>query len=428
MKKMSTKKIIKKICQNARECQPQLVEASTKQKNDFLSDFANLLERNQKKLCDANKIDIENANSLGKDDAFIDRLKINEKIIFSMADGLRQIAQLADPIGEMINVKKQPSGITVGQMRAPIGTIAIIYESRPNVTADASGLCLKSGNALILRGGSESIKSNSSIVELCHEALQKNSLPTQSIQIVPTIDRSAVDELLKCKDFVDVIIPRGGKALIKKISEKSNVPVIKHLDGICHVYVDDDAKVSKALKISDNSKTQRLGTCNTLETLLVSKKIAPKFLPEILKIYEEKNIEIRICPFTKKIISEIKGKTYSCVDANDEDWITEYLSPIISIKTVSGIDEAISHISLYGSDHTDCIVTENHSNAMLFLQKVDSSSVMVNTSTRFADGFEYGLGAEIGISTNKLHARGPVGLEGLTTKKWIVFGDGHIRS
>ena len=428
MTKISTKKMIEKICQNAKDCQAQLVEASTKQKNNFLFDFAKLIECNQKKLFDANKIDIENAHSLGKDSAFVDRLKISEKIISSMANGLRQVALLADPIGEMINVKKQPSGITVGQMRMPIGTIAIIYESRPNVTADASALCLKSGNALILRGGSESIKSNTSIIELCHEALQKNSLPTQSIQIIPTIDRSAVDELLKGKDLIDVVIPRGGKALIKKIIEKANVPVIKHLDGICHVYIDDDAKVSKALKISDNSKTQRLGTCNTLETLLVSEKIAPKFLPKILKIFEEKNIEVRVCPSTKKIISRIKGKTFSYVDAKEEDWITEYLSAIISIKTVNGIDEAISHISLYGSNHTDCIVTENHSNAMRFLEKVDSSSVMVNTSTRFADGFEYGLGAEIGISTNKLHARGPVGLEGLTTKKWIVFGDGHIRS
>ena len=423
----TTEKIVSKICIDAKSSCFELAEATTEQKNGFLLDLADLIRKTKNNLFSANKKDIEKAIVNGQNDAFIDRLKINEKTIESMASGLSQIATLPDPIGELINTKKQPSGIAVGMMRVPIGVIAIIYESRPNVTADAAGLCLKSGNSLILRGGSESINSNLAITKLCIEALKKNNLPEKAIQIIPIVDRNAVSALITQINTVDVIIPRGGKSLIKKISANATVPVIKHLDGICHVYVDKDADIEKALKITDNSKTQRLGTCNTLETLLVSQEIASVFLPKICKLFENKNIEIRICDLTKKILIDSNFNIDTLINATQIDWSTEYLSNIISIKTISGIDEAISHISQYGSNHTDCIVTENHTKAMKFLNKVDSSSVMINASTRFADGFEYGLGGEIGISTNKLHARGPVGLEGLTTKKWVVFGDGHIK-
>ena len=423
----TTKNIVAKICSDAKKTCLELAGASTDQKNGFLHDLAYLIKKNKNKLFSANKKDISQAMTNGHNDAFLDRLKINEKTIASMSDGLVQIALLPDPVGELINTKKQSSGIAVGMMRVPIGVVGIIYESRPNVTADAAGLCLKSGNTLILRGGSESLNSNLAIANLCSHALKENSLPEKAIQIIPVTDRDAVNELIKQKDNVDVIIPRGGKSLIQTISDNATVPVIKHLDGICHVYVDGDADIEKAIKITDNSKTQRLGTCNTLETLLVSKKIAPLFLPKICSLLMRKKIEIRVCSLTKKMLSASNFNIKKLINACEIDWGTEYLSNIISIKTVSEIDEAISHISLYGSDHTDCIVTENHSKAMKFLHKVDSSSVIVNASTRFADGFEYGLGGEIGISTNKLHARGPVGLEGLTTKKWIVFGDGHIR-
>ena len=423
----ATKNIVSKICVDAKKTCLELADASTYQKNKFLYDFADLIKKNKNNLFTANKKDILQAKKNGHNDAFIDRLEINEETLLLMADGLIQIALLPDPVGEIINARKQPSGITVGTMRVPIGVVGIIYESRPNVTADAAGLCLKSGNTLILRGGSESLNSNLAIADLCSMALKKNSIPEKAIQIIPVIDRDAVNELITQKDNVDVIIPRGGKPLIKKISENATVPVIKHLDGICHIYVDSDADIEKALKITDNSKTQRLGTCNTLETLLVCQSIAPLFLPKICSLLLKKKIEIRVCSITKKILLANQYNIEVLANAYEKDWSTEYLSNIISIKTVSGIDEAISHITLYGSDHTDCIVTENHSKAMKFLNKVDSSSVMVNASTRFADGLQYGLGGEIGISTNKLHTRGPVGLEGLTTKKWVVFGDGHIR-
>ena len=423
----TTKNIVSKICSDAKKTCLDLAGASTDQKNNFLYNLAQLVKKNKKTLFSANKKDISLAKKNGHNSAFLDRLEINEKTILSMSDGLTQIAQLPDPVGEFINIKKQSSGIAVGMMRVPIGVVGIIYESRPNVTADAAGLCLKSGNTLILRGGSESLNSNLAIANLCSLALKKNSLPQKAIQIIPVTDRDAVNELIKQKENVDVIIPRGGKSLIQTISDNATVPVIKHLDGICHVYVDSEADIEKALKITDNSKTQRLGTCNTLETLLVSEKIAPLFLPKICSLLMKKKIEIRVCSLTKKILLTNNFNIKNLVKASESDWVTEYLSNIISIKTVGGINEAISHISLYGSGHTDCIVTENHSKAMKFLYKVDSSSVMINVSTRFADGFQYGLGGEIGISTNKLHARGPVGLEGLTTKKWIVFGDGHIR-
>ena len=423
----TTKNIVSKICTDAKKTCLKLAEATTDQKNKFLLDLAELIQENKDLLFTANKKDVEKAIHNGQDDSFIDRLKLEERTIHSMSDGLVQIAQLPDPIGEIVSTQKQPSGISVGTMRVPIGVIGIIYESRPNVTADAAGLCLKSGNTLVLRGGSDSLNSNLAIANLCVLALKRNTLPPKAIQIIPITDREAVNELITQKNTIDVIIPRGGKSLIKKINENSTVPVIKHLDGICHVYVDSDANINKALKITDNSKTQRLGTCNTLETLLVSQEIAPLFLPKICTLLLEKNIEIRACSISKEILREGKFDVKKIKIASEKDWETEYLSNIISIKSVLGIDEAISHISYYGSSHTDCIVTENHSKAMKFLNRVDSSSVMVNASTRFADGFQYGLGGEIGISTNKLHARGPVGLEGLTTKKWIVFGDGHIR-
>ncbi len=420
-------KIVSKICIDAKKTYLELSDATTSQKNNFLVDLASSIETNKRDLFSANKKDLEKSKEDGLSDAFIERLRITDHTILSMSNGLRQIALLPDPIGELINTKKQPSGISVGTMRVPIGVVGIIYESRPNVTADATGLCLKSGNSLILRGGSESINSNLAIVEMCTEALGKNRLPKKAVQIIPTVDRNAVKSLITQKETVDVIIPRGGKSLIQTISENATVPVIKHLDGVCHVYVDKEANIDKALKITDNSKTQRFGTCNTLETLLVSTDIAPVFLPKIYDLLLKKSIEMRICSDTKKILFKCGCDLSRISDATEDDWSTEYLSNIISIKTVFDINEAISHISFYGSNHTDCIVTENHSKAMKFLQKVDSSSVMINASTRFADGFQYGLGAEIGISTNKLHARGPVGLDGLTTKKWVVFGDGHIR-
>jgi glutamate-5-semialdehyde dehydrogenase len=423
----TTVNIVSKICDDAKKTCLELADSTTDQKNKFLIDLAHLIKKNKEVLFSANKKDIAQAIANGQEDAFLDRLKIDEKAIQSMTDGLMQIALLSDPVGELINTKRQPSGITVGTMRVPIGVIGIIYESRPNVTADAAGLCLKSGNTLILRGGSESLNSNLAITDLCILALKKNALPEKAIQIIPIVDREAVNVLITQKDKVDVIIPRGGKSLIQIISENATVPVIKHLDGVCHVYVDSDANMEKALKITDNSKTQRLGTCNTLETLLVSQEIASLFMPKICTLLLKKKIEIRICPLTKEILVACNYDVEKLINANEKDWSTEYLSNIISVKTVCGIDEAISHIARYGSNHTDCIVTENHSKAMKFLNKVDSSSVMINASTRFADGFQYGLGGEIGISTNKLHARGPVGLEGLTTKKWIVFGDGHIR-
>src|SRR5690606_38348438 len=340
--------------------------------------------------------------------------------IAAMAEGLRQIAALPDPVGEITDLRRRPSGIRVGRMRVPIGVIAIIYESRPNVTADAAALCLKSGNAVILRGGSEAINSNLAIAACIAEGLAAASLPAEAVQVIDTTDRAAVGALVTMDEFVDVIVPRGGKGLIERISRDATVPVIKHLDGICHVYIDDDADVDKAVRVAVNAKTRRYGICGAMETLLIAEAMAPAVLPELVRRYTDAGVELRGCERTRELSPGMKAAT-------DEDWVTEYLAPILSIRVVDGLDAAIEHIATYGSGHTDAIVTENVSRADRFLAEVDSSSVMVNASTQFADGFEYGLGAEIGISTNKLHVRGPVGLEGLTTQKYVVFGDGTIR-
>jgi glutamate-5-semialdehyde dehydrogenase len=337
-----------------------------------------------------------------------------------MAEGLLQIAALADPVGEISDLKYRPSGIQVGRMRVPLGVVGIIYEARPNVTADAAGLCLKAGNAAILRGGSEAINSNRAIAACVKEGLRAAGLPETAIQVVETTDRQAVGELITMNEFVDVIVPRGGKGLIERIAGEARIPVIKHLDGVCHVYIDEQADLDKALRIADNAKTQRYGTCNTMETLLVHMAIAEKVLPPLCKIYLEKGVELRGDAASRSIIPQMK-------EATEEDWHTEYLAPVLSVRVVTGLDQAIEHVTVYGSQHTDSIITEDYGRARRFLREVDSSSVMVNASTRFADGFEYGLGAEIGISTDKLHARGPVGLEGLTSQKFIVLGDGHIR-
>ncbi len=397
-----------------------LSAATSAQKNLALISIADLLIEKAQWLEQENAKDLKKGQQKGLSDAMLDRLRLNDKVILGMAEGLRQIAALADPIGELTNMSYRPSGIQVGHMRVPLGVIGIIYESRPNVTADAAGLCLKSGNATILRGGSEAIHSNQAIAQCIYAGLQVAGLPEDSIQVIETVDRAAVGELLRLKDCVDVIIPRGGKSLIKRVSAESQVPVIKHLDGICHVYIDSDADLDKAVEVSFNAKTHRYGVCNAMETLLVAESIADQVLPVLSQLYYREGVELRGCPRTQTILKE-------CIAATEEDWNTEYLAAILSIKVVDNLQAAIEHINHYGSHHTDTIMTEKLANAQQFLRQVDSSSVMVNASTRFADGFEYGLGAEIGISTDKLHVRGPVGLEGLTTKKFIVLGDGHVR-
>jgi glutamate-5-semialdehyde dehydrogenase len=420
-----TRALMLAMGQAARAASRQLARAPTAAKNRALEEAANALVAREKAILAANAEDVKAARAEGRDDAFIDRLKLTAKAIESMADGLREVAKLPDPVGEVTGLAYRPSGIQVGKMRVPLGVIGIIYESRPNVTADAGGLCLKSGNACILRGGSESMKSNMAIAACLAHGLKAAGLPESAIQLVATPDRAAVGELVAMDKHVDAIVPRGGKGLIERVAKEARVPVIKHLDGICHVYVDDHADVAKAVDIADNAKTQRYGTCNTMETLLVAEAVAPKFLPKIGKIYAKKGVEMRCCPESKAILE--KAGITGVKDAVEGDFYTEYLAPIVSITTLPGLDDAIAHIAKYGSQHTDAIVTEDWSHAQRFLREVDSSSVMVNASTRFADGFEYGLGAEIGISTNKLHARGPVGLEGLTSQKWIVLGDGHVR-
>jgi glutamate-5-semialdehyde dehydrogenase len=360
------------------------------------------------------------ARQAGLDTAMLDRLELNEARVTSMAEGLRQIAALPDPVGEITDLKYRPAGFQVGKMRVPLGVIGIIYESRPNVTADAAGLCLKAGNAAILRGGSEALHSNQAIAACIHAGLKRAGLPEDVVQVIETSDRAAVGELIRMKQYVDVIVPRGGKGLIERVSKEATVPVLKHLDGVCHVYIDDKADVEKAVKVAYNAKTQRYGTCNTMETLLVNKDIAPLVLPQLARMYQEAGVELRGDEATRALAPNAKAAT-------EEDWNTEYLAPILAVRVVNNIDEAIEHIEQHGSQHTDAIVTEDFSHAQRFLREVDSSSVMVNASTRLADGFEYGLGAEIGISTDKLHARGPVGLEGLTTQKFIVLGEGHVR-
>jgi len=409
----------------ARSASRALAKATTAAKNRALEAAADALVARENGILAANAEDVKGARAEGRDDAFIDRLKLTAKAIEAMADGLRDIAKLPDPVGEVSGLTYRPSGIQVGRMRVPLGVIGIIYESRPNVTADAGGLCLKSGNACILRGGSESMKSNQAIAQCLAIGLKAAGLPETSIQLVGTADRRAVDELVAMDKHVDAIVPRGGKGLIERVSQAARVPVIKHLDGVCHVYVDAAADAAKAVAIADNAKTQRYGTCNTMETLLVAAPIAARVLPKLAKIYAKKGVEMRADAEAKAILE--KAGIAGVKDATEEDFYAEYLAPIIAIAVVPGLDAAIAHIARYGSQHTDAIVTEDWSAAQRFLREVDSSSVMVNASTRFADGFEYGLGAEIGISTNKLHARGPVGLEGLTSQKWIVLGDGHVR-
>ena len=409
------------IGKQARAASRLMAKADTATKNNALTLTANAIERDAARLLDANAKDLAAARALKLGAALIDRLTLTEKTIAEMADGLRQIVSLADPIGELSELKPQPSGIKVGRMRVPLGVIAIIYESRPNVTADAAGLCLKSGNAAILRGGSEAIHSNQAIAACVHEGLTGAGLPEAAVQVIATADRAAVGELLRMNDYVDIVVPRGGKGLIERVMRESRIPMIKHLDGVCHVYIDDKADIDKAVRIADNAKTQRLGTCNTMETLLIARAIAAKVLPKLAQIYRDKGIELRGDEAARKIVSDMNPAT-------EEDWYTEYLAAILAVRVVDGLDQAIEHIAHYGSQHTDAIVTEDPARAQRFLREVDSSSVLVNASTRFADGYEYGLGAEIGISTDKLHARGPVGLEGLTSLKWVVFGDGQIRT
>ena len=418
---MDIKKYMQTLGVAARAASRQMAAADTNTKNQALIYIVAAILREKSVLLAANKQDVDAAKANGLDAAMLDRLTLTEKSIAGMAEGLQQIAALADPIGEMSNFKYRPSGIQIGQMRVPLGVIGIIYEARPNVTIDAAGLCIKSGNACILRGGSEASHCNQALAKLVHEGLEKAGLPKNAVQVVETTDRQAVGELITMKDYVDVIVPRGGKGLIERISNDARIPVIKHLDGNCHVYIDDEADFDKALRIVENSKTQRLGTCNTAESLLVARSVAKTMLPKLSDMLTQHGIEIRGCAETCVLVKHAKPAT-------DEDYYTEYLAAIISCKVVDGLNEAIAHINQYSSQHTESIVTENYTKARRFLREVDSSSVMVNASTRFADGFEYGLGAEIGISTDKLHARGPVGLEGLTSLKYIVLGDGQVRA
>jgi glutamate-5-semialdehyde dehydrogenase len=413
------------VGRRAREASRQTARAATVAKDAALLAAAAAIRREAPALAAENARDLEAARSAGHDPAFVDRLALTPKVIESMAVGLEQIAALPDPVGEMSELRFRPSGIQVGKMRVPLGVIGIVYESRPNVTIDAAGLCIKSGNATILRGGSEAIHSNRALARLIREGLETAGLPADAVQLIDTTDRAAVGALIQSPEFVDVIVPRGGKSLIERISKEARVPVIKHLDGICHVYVDDAADLETAIRIADNAKTQRYSPCNAMETLLVDRGIAARLLPPLGRIYVDKGVELRGCAATGEILA---AAGLPCTAATDTDWATEYLAPILSIRIVDGLDEAMAHIARWGSAHTDAIVTENHSRAMRFVREVDSASVMINASTRFADGFEYGLGAEIGISTDKLHARGPVGLDGLTSLKWVVFGSGQIRT
>jgi glutamate-5-semialdehyde dehydrogenase len=411
----------------ARTASRALAAASTEAKNNALLAMATEILSRRATLLAANAIDLTKARAAGLEASLLDRLTLTEKGIDAMAAGLEQVASLPDPIGEITDVRRRPSGIQVGRMRVPLGVIGIIYEARPNVTADAAALCLKAGNAAILRGGSEAIESNREIAACVRAGLAAAGLPEHAIQVVDTTDRAAVGALITMPEYVDVIVPRGGKGLIARISKEARVPVIKHLDGNCHVYVDDNADYTKIVPIVENAKTQRYGTCNTAETLLVAKAIAASALPAIAARLAAKDVEMRCCEESLAILQQAAIANIKLTPAREEDWREEYLAPIIAIKIVAGVDAAIAHINTYSSGHTEAIITENYTHAMRFLREVDSSSVMVNASTRFADGFEYGLGAEIGISTDKIHARGPVGLEGLTSQKWIVFGNGEIR-
>ncbi|CAM3766834.1 glutamate-5-semialdehyde dehydrogenase [Polynucleobacter arcticus] len=414
------------IGRRARQASGAMARASSKQKNQALLHIARLVRERSDEIVRVNGLDVARAKTNGHDAAFIDRLTMTPKTIESMALGLEQIVSLEDPIGKMTPLQKQASGIELGQMRVPLGVIGIIYESRPNVTIDAAALCLKSGNAVILRGGSEAIDSNTLLAQLIQEGLDAANLPMDAVQVVTTTDRSAVGEMITMTEYIDVIVPRGGKSLIARLMAEARVPMIKHLDGICHTYIDAEADIAMAITVCDNAKTQRYAPCNAMETLLVNKTIAPQVLPALCKIYQDKGVELRVDALTRSTLEAVGFQ--GLVDATEEDWNTEYLAPILSIKTVADMDEAMSHIAQYGSKHTDAIITNNQALAQRFLREVDSASVMVNASTRFADGFEYGLGAEIGISNDKLHARGPVGLDGLTSLKYIVMGHGEIRT
>lgn len=409
------------VGQNARHASHVLARTATKQKNQALQIIADELDVQRTLLIAANQQDLDAGKANGLDAAMLDRLTLNDKGLNAMIEGMQQVIALADPVGEISDLKYRPSGIQVGKMRVPLGVVGIIYESRPNVTIDAAALCLKSGNASILRGGSESLHSNQAIARCIHTGLTQAGLPETAVQVINTIDRAAVGLLIQMAEYVDVIIPRGGKGLIERISRDARIPVIKHLDGICHVYIDDKADLQKAIDVAYNAKTHRYGVCNAMETLLVAEAIAPHVLPTLGKMYQDKGVELRGCAKTMTLLPNI-------VAATEADWHTEYLAAILSIRIVPDVDAAIAHIHTYSSQHTDSIITEDWTRALQFLREVDSSSVMVNASTRFADGFEYGLGAEIGISTDKFHARGPVGLEGLTSQKFIVLGSGQIRT
>lgn len=403
----------------ARQASKALAKANTGTKNRALQAMARVIDQQRDALKQANQRDLDAGQAKGLDPAMLDRLALTDARIDAMIEGLHQVAGLADPVGGITDLEFRPSGIQVGKMRVPLGVIGIIYESRPNVTVEAASLCIKSGNAVILRGGSEAIESNQALAACIQAGLDQAQLPNTVVQVVETTDRDAVGALITMPEFVDVIVPRGGKRLIERISREARVPVIKHLDGVCHVYIDDDADAAKAIPIAINAKTHRYGVCNAMETLLVAESRAAELLPELAEAYAEKGVELRGCERTAQLIS--------CVPATEEDWSTEYLAPILAIRVVAGLDEAIDHINTYSSQHTDSIVTESYSRGRRFLTEVDSASVMINASTRFADGFEYGLGAEIGISTDKIHARGPVGLHGLTSQKYVVLGDGQIR-
>ena len=412
--------LVRQYGKDARAASRVLAAATSAQKNQALLKMADLLEAQQAEVLNANAQDTAAAEANGLDAAMVDRLRISAKSIAQMAEGVRQVAALADPVGEMGDFKLLDNGLQLGKMRAPLGVVGMIYESRPNVTIDAAALCLKSGNACLLRGGSESFHSNQAIAKVIYQALSESGLPEACVRLFETTDRAAVGAMLALSEFIDVVIPRGGKGLVKRITEEARMPVIKHLDGVCHVFINRDADVDMAVNIAMNAKTSRYGTCNTMETLLVHQDIAATVLPRLQAAYAEKEVELRGCERTLAVLSGI-------VAATEEDWFTEYLAPVLSIRIVDGLDMAIAHINHYGSHHTDSIVTNDYADIQRFLREVDSASVMVNASTRFADGFEYGLGAEIGISTDKIHVRGPVGLEGLTNQKWIVLGSGQVR-
>ena len=413
--------LVRQYGKDARAASRVLAAATSAQKNQALLKMADLLEAQQADVLNANAQDTAAAEANGLDAAMVDRLRISAKSIAQMAEGVRQVAALADPVGEMDDFKLLDNGLQLGKMRTPLGVVGMIYESRPNVTIDAAALCLKSGNACLLRGGSESFHSNQAIAKVIYQALSETGLPEACVRLFETTDRAAVGAMLALNEFIDVVIPRGGKGLVKRITEEARMPVIKHLDGVCHVYVDRAADAEKAIRVADNAKTQRFAPCNTMETLLVHREMAAQVLPPLADIYRAKQVELRGCPVTRALLGD------DVLEATEDDWFAEYNAPILAIRVVDSLDAAIEHINHYGSHHTDAIITENFTDARRFLTEVDSSSVMVNASTRFADGFEYGLGAEIGISTDKLHARGPVGLEGLTSEKYVVFGDGHVR-